>query len=61
MDSIDKTKQVDNENNSEGSVLEMYKLFVGTAERITQQRSVANSFFLTLHTGLFGLTNPKLQ
>lgn len=37
-------------------ILEQYKLYVEMADRISQRRSVANSFFLTLQTGLFGLT-----
>ncbi len=36
-------------------LLEQYKLYVEMADRISHRRSVANSFFLTLHTGLFGL------
>ena len=35
--------------------LEQYKLYVEMADRISQRRATANSFFLTLHTGLFGL------
>lgn len=36
-------------------LLEQYKLYVEMADRISQRRAFANSFFLTLHTGLFGL------
>lgn len=35
--------------------LEIYKLFVEMADRISQRRDRANSFFLTLNTGLVGL------
>jgi len=37
-------------------LLEQYKLYVEMADRISQRRAIANSFFLTLHTGLFGLS-----
>ena len=37
-------------------LLEQYKLYVEMADRISQRRAVANSFFLALHTGLFGLS-----
>jgi len=36
-------------------LLEQYKLYVEMADHISQRRASANSFFLTLHTGLFGL------
>ena len=36
-------------------LLEQYKLYVEMADRISQRRALANSFFLTLHTGLFAL------
>jgi hypothetical protein len=35
--------------------LEQYKLYIEMADRISQRRALANTFFLTLHTGLFGL------
>ena len=37
-------------------LLEEYKLYVEMADRISQRRASANSFFLALHTGLFGLS-----
>lgn len=36
-------------------LLEEYKLYVEMADRVSHRRSVANSFFLTRHTGLFSL------
>lgn len=35
------------------AVLEQYKLYVETADRISQRRAVANTFFLTLNTAIF--------
>lgn len=35
-------------------LLEEYKLYVEMADRVSQRRALANSFFLALHTGLFG-------
>src|SRR5688572_11927437 len=40
---------------SKSQLLEQYKLYVEMADRISQRRALANSFFLALHTGLFGL------
>lgn len=37
-------------------LLEEYKLYVEMADRVSQRRALANSFFLALHTGLFGLS-----
>jgi hypothetical protein len=36
-------------------LLEQYKIYTEMADRISQRRATANSFFLTLHTGIFGL------
>ena len=37
-------------------LLEQYKLYVEMADRVSHRRALANSFFLTLQTGLLGLT-----
>lgn len=37
-------------------LLEQYKLYVEMADRISQRRSLANTFFLTLHTLILGAT-----
>jgi hypothetical protein len=39
----------------QGAILEQYKLYVEMADRISQRRGVANSFFLTLNTAIFTL------
>ena len=36
-------------------LLEQYKLYVQMADRVSHRRALANSFFLTLHTGLLAL------
>ena len=33
--------------------LEIYRIYVETADHVSQRRALANSFFLALHTGLF--------
>ncbi len=38
-----------------GSYFELYKLAVEMADRISARRGVANSFFLTVNTGVVGL------
>lgn len=38
-----------------GHVLEIYKVFLGTAEKTSDRRNKANSFFLSLNTALAGL------
>lgn len=35
-------------------LLEQYKLYVEMADRVSQRRATANTFFLTLNTALFG-------
>jgi hypothetical protein len=50
-------------------VLEQYKTYLEMADRISQRRSVANSFFLTINTSIAGLvgyvnttsTEPKVH
>ena len=42
--------------NYQEHLLEEYKLYVEMADRISQRRAVANSFFLALHTALFGFS-----
>ncbi len=41
--------------NYQQHLLEQYKLYVEMADRVSQRRATANTFFLTLQTGLFGL------
>jgi len=36
-------------------ILEIYTLYVEMADHVSHRRALANSFFLTLHTGLLGL------
>lgn len=36
-------------------LLEQYKLYVELADRVTGRRALANTFFLTLNTGIFAL------
>lgn len=43
-------------HHSQNTILELYKLYVEMADRVSQRRATANSFFLTLETGLFGLS-----
>jgi hypothetical protein len=40
----------------DGALLEQYKLYVEMADRISARRGLTNSFFLTLNTGIVGLT-----
>jgi hypothetical protein len=40
---------------SEPLILEQYKLYVEMADRVSARRALANSFFLTLNTGVFTL------
>ena len=39
----------------ESAVLEQYRLYVEMADRVSARRGLANSFFLTLNTGIFTL------
>ena len=39
----------------ESTVLEQYRLYVEMADRVSARRGLANSFFLTLNTGIFTL------
>lgn len=40
---------------SSDRLLEQYKLYVEMADRVSQRRGLANTFFLTLNTGIFAL------
>jgi hypothetical protein len=44
------------EKPSEASKIELYKLIVEMADRVSQRRQAANSFYLTLNTLIFGST-----
>lgn len=37
--------------------LEIYKLYVGMADKISERRQAANSFFLTINTAIVGLVS----
>jgi hypothetical protein len=37
----------------QGAILEQYKLYVEMADRVSNRRGLANTFFLTLNTGIF--------
>lgn len=39
--------------NFNSHVLEMWKTYLGTADRISDRRERANAFFVTIHTGVF--------
>jgi hypothetical protein len=39
----------------QAAVLEQYKLYVEMADRVSQRRGLANTFFLTLNSGVFTL------
>ncbi|MET9212569.1 MULTISPECIES: RipA family octameric membrane protein [unclassified Nocardia] len=39
----------------DSAVLEQYRLYVEMADRVSARRGLANSFFLTLNTGIFTL------
>jgi hypothetical protein len=43
-------------SNEPATVLDLYKLAVEQADRISGRRASANSYFLTIHTGLAALT-----
>lgn len=43
----------DEANRYRAAVLEQYKLYVEMADRISQRRALANTFFLTLNTAIF--------
>jgi len=40
----------------DNDVLEIYKMFVEMADRVSQRRQSANSFYLTVNTGIIGGT-----
>jgi len=48
-------------------ILEQYKVYVEMADRVSARRNLANTFFLTLHTLIFGAASfvyekgPKVQ
>lgn len=37
--------------------LEIYKIYVGTADKISERRQTANSFFLSINTAIVGLVS----
>jgi hypothetical protein len=39
----------------QAAILEQYKIYVEMADRLSARRAVANTFFLTLNTGIFTL------
>ena len=39
----------------DAALLEQYRIYVEMADRISQRRSLANTFFLSLNTGIFSL------
>ena len=39
----------------QGAILSQYELYVEMADRISQRRGTANTFFITLNTGVFAL------
>ena len=39
----------------QSAIMEQYRLYVEMADRVSQRRALANSFFLTLNTAIFAL------
>jgi hypothetical protein len=37
--------------------LEIYKIYVGTTDKISERRQIANSFFLSINTAIIGLVS----
>ena len=52
--SIERKKKPQYGENYESHCLEIYKLFVEMADRISQRRQAANSFFLSINTAVIG-------
>lgn len=50
----------DNKGAYQNALLEQYKLYVEMADRVSQRRGLANSFFLTLNTAIFALIGVLL-
>ena len=51
---LERRSQEEYGDNYRPHLLEQYKLYVEMADRVSQRRATANSFFLTLNTGLLG-------
>ncbi|MGW6698538.1 RipA family octameric membrane protein [Nocardia sp. NPDC055049] len=54
-DALGKTGPEARATTYESAVLEQYRLYVEMADRVSARRGLANSFFLTLNTGIFTL------
>lgn len=44
----------ENNNSSKEDILEIYKILVEMADRVSQRRHSTNSFYLTVNTAIFG-------
>lgn len=53
-DNLERQTREEYGDNYRPHLLEQYKLYVEMADRVSQRRATANTFFLTLNTGLFG-------
>ena len=51
---LDRVSQADYGDRYRDHMLEIYKLYVLSAEKISDRRLISNSFFLTLNTAIFG-------
>ncbi len=56
-----KVRQIEYGDAYQAHCLEQYKLFVESADRISQRRQQANSFFLTLNTALLAVLGGSLS
>src|SRR3569833_2674930 len=54
-DSVSAESYGSDDERYQSAVLEQYKIYVEMADRISQRRSLANTFFLTLNTAIFTL------
>lgn len=51
-DAVNESDYADGSDKYQGAVLEQYKLYVEMADRVSSRRGLANTFFLTLNSGI---------
>jgi hypothetical protein len=51
-DEVNESDYADGRDKYQGAVLEQYKLYVEMADRVSNRRGLANTFFLTLNSGI---------
>lgn len=56
---MDKLNNINEENKN--MILEQYKLYVEMADKISQQRSLTNSFYITINTTLLACIGLKVE